>query len=1013
MSSSFPSPNIDPSLPPPLHQIGEYKFQRFVTELHGYEPNIATSSEYGRRGQADHGADVIATRTGANGLEVASCKCQEQTSAAKVVEASTQFLEHWDEHWRTKDIRRFIFATTGQNAASRDVQDQVLVERARFAALGVEYEFWGPNVLITKVRPHRTLATTYLGVPWASQICGPLPQPGITAPQNAALVSATLIEQVAELQERLSTQAQRTVERARNDLRAGRIDAVRALVENLRRDENWSQLNSTVQAMVLRLAAAIALREQNVDEADRLSTTADTIARPDEHRLAAQITLERNGSAAALFSLGEVSSAPGLQIKIALHVALGELDQARHNLARLVETDREGAETIRTQALVALASRLPEDALAHARRAEALEPEWTSVRQIGALARYACALSPVLSPEWYLAPNPFDISLVRDDVASQALLEEALGAWDRLVALEPRVDDHRLCRLAVLTSIKARRERARDEAADLLVRLDHHPAVVAWCLFRAIDVDLAESEQVLVRRYEEGADPFLVRVLSLLLAHKGKAAAGASAATIRGALDKQVGEARSIALDWLRRFDPAEVGTGDQIARDPTESALEQGRDHNDWTAAAARLAELLSTSPPDPSALPFAEAIAGADHFELLLPHIDALLTFGTSPGVRLAAHAAYRNNNPRRAITILDANAATFGEALPPDMHRLRADALARTGDMTAALREADALAGSGSAHDRLFRAELMTAAGNIRGAIPGVREALGAGLLHGDRAFRWSRLMQTEEPALARQLLERAVATALDDRYTVVAMRDAFDLGLDAEARHLMARLHARAERGASDVRLLSVDDIPGLIAEQRAHADEVERLHHNGNIPVHLLYEHDPYQLARVYLGPNRSTDGELNPWLLRHGGRQPFEAYAVPWLSWRLVMDVTALLVATRLGLLDIVEAHPNGVTIQADIPMLLLAMENGCRPHLDAGVAERILAAAFAPPVSMNSEASVLSRVSKPRAATCSLPRWRLFLPSAARWKRRRRRLFAETSMRPTVSTACPRKALR
>lgn len=146
MLSALPPPAVDNSVPPRMHEIGEYRFQRFVADLFGYEPNIATSSEYGMRGQADDGADVVVARTGGDGKEVASCKCYEATTPAEVRKASDEFLDHCEEHWLKQDIRRFVLATTAVNANSRGVQDQDSRERERFAALGIEYEFWGPRV---------------------------------------------------------------------------------------------------------------------------------------------------------------------------------------------------------------------------------------------------------------------------------------------------------------------------------------------------------------------------------------------------------------------------------------------------------------------------------------------------------------------------------------------------------------------------------------------------------------------------------------------------------------------------------------------------------------------------------------------------------------------------------------------------------------------------------------------------------------------------------------------------
>lgn len=947
MASEPPLPSADNTLPPRFHEMGEYRFQRFVTDLFGYEPDIATSTEYGVRGQADDGVDVIARRNGGDGQEAGSCKCYERTSASQIRDWSDEFLEHWEGHWKGEDIRRFVLATTALNAASRTVQDQVTRERERFAALGVTYEMWGPTTLVAKVRPHRAVATTYLSPYWAEQLCGPVAETGLATASSAGLVSAALIAQVAALQERFSAQALQAAEHAQEDLRAGRTGAVRTLIEEQRRPDNWNQLDARAQARLLRLAASLALHDDDLAEAERLAGEADALAPADEPRLAAHIALEQNGPTAALAVLGEVTSMDGLQLRVALRVMSGDLAGGGRDLDVLRETAPDDPETVRMEALVALASGDPQTALTHMRRVEALAPERNAVRQLGAMARYACALSPAIGPDWYLSPNAFDGAFVREDLPSQALLEEALALLDLLVASEPDTLHHRVWRLAVLASSRARRDRAREEAADLLARSDHDPTVVAWCLFRAIDIDLAEGERILLERYAAGTDQTTVRVVGLLLSRREDAAE--AVALLRAALDRQEGDSREEAAAWIARLsgspEPREVdGLGDAA-----QSAFNEARAGGDWSPVAERLAALLSTTPPDPGALAIAEGIAASGRMDLLGPHVDAILGFRTATAVRIAAHAAYGAGDPARALAILEEQSGAFGEALPPDMRRLRADALARTGDVSAALREADVVASSGSARDRLFRAELMSSTGNIRGAVPAVREALEEGILRGNKALQWSRMMRVEEPTLARSLLERAVATNLDDHLVAAAMHDALGLQLGAEADALMDRVHARAMSDATDVRIFTLDDLPGLIAEQQAAAAETEAMYLDGALPVHLYLAHDPARFALLHLGPNRGPDGGMRPWPLRHGARPAFVEYDTPWSAWQLHMDISALLVAARLELLDAIDSHPNGVAIPADVPLLLLSMETSCREQADATVAERILSAEFTP----------------------------------------------------------------
>lgn len=927
-----------------MHEIGEYRFQRFVTELMGYEPDIATSDEYGTRGQEDFGADVIARRNGADGQEVASCKCYERTSATQLRDWSDEFLEHWDDHWKLQGIRRFVLATTASNSGSRSVQDQVTAERDRFARIGVEYEMWGPPALVRKVRPYRAIARTYLGEFWETQICGPRTEQGLATSTSSVIVSTALIEQVSALQGRLSAQAMQAAERATEDLRAGRLDAVKALIDGQRSEETWSQLDGHTRTKVARLEASLAIRQGDLDGAERLSAEADAIEAQDEPRLRAHLAAERDGPLAGLEVLGEVTSIAGRQLRASLRIMTKDLDGAEQDIEFLRVNAPEDAETCRMEAFLALARRDPEGALAHVQRAERIAPAWNAVRQMGGMARYACALSPSLEADWYLAPNAFDGAFVREDARSRELLEEALALFDTLVAAEPDFIHHRFWRLAVLASLRSRRDRTREDAEDLLVRSDHDATVVAWCMFRSIDVDLNTSERALGDRYRDGADETSVRVFGMLLARSDDRERALE--VLRNSLDRQAADSQSEALAWIERLESLEGAGGEAVG---VHAAFRRAEADGNWKPVSERLATLMSRVPPDPEGLALSESLAALGHFALLKPHVDQLLEFATASAIRIAAFVAYKTSDPAKALRILEERSDAFGDGLPLEMRRLRADALASAGDVPAALREADAIAGSGSPRDRLFRAELLVQTGNVRGALPGVQTALEAGLLTGNRALSWSRMVRTEDPVLARRLLERAIETGIDDRLTGAALHDALSLQMAEHAASLIPRIIERANEGEAGFASLTVDDLPKFITEQQAHAEGVERLYLDGAIPVHLRFGREPFEFAMIHLGPNTTPDGGLRPWPIRHGARPAAVDYEFGWQSLRLHLDVTALLVAARLELLEVVESHPNGVAIAADLPMALMAMENACRERSDAIVAERVLSAGLTP----------------------------------------------------------------
>lgn len=939
-------PRVEQSLPPPLQELDWQKFERLTIDLFGLEPGIATSDGYGVSGQGDFGVDVLARRSNGDGAEAASCKRRTSIKAADLKQWSDDVLKHWGARWRALDLRRFVLATTADNTDDRTIQDQVTHEAARFDRLGVAYELWGPRQFAAKLRPHRAVAITYLGEDWARILCGPVIEPEPAASAQVDLIVAGAVAQLGALREALSAQAVARVDAALDALRSGDRAAVRALVTELRGKLTWPTLSTEAQARVLRLAASLALRDHDVPQARELAALAEALQPADEPRIAAHIAIEADGPAAALTVLGTPQSVPGRQLQVALLVMAGRVGEAEAVLHALLEQSGDDPETIRAAALVALAAGDRALALGRIEQAEALAPHWTAVLQLGAIIRYAAALSPAVPPDWILSPVAFDRSLVREDRAALQSLADAVRRFDALVAIEPDVNHHRVFRLAVLTSMRSERDRAEAEARDLLARTKADSSVVAMCLVRGVDVELDEAEATLAAAYTQGTDALRVRALGMLLRQRDAGEAGRALLAV--GLAAQSEESSEEVSRWLR-----ELGDQGAVAIDPADDALaarlDTARAAEDWPALGTIFGELAGATPPEPLALSVGEMLAAAGAWRALAPYIDQVLAFATAAAVRLAVHAAVRTDDFARALTIIDAHAEAFGEALPADIRRLRAEALAARGDLAQALREADSVAAaSNSPRDRMLRAELRATAGDLRGTIPALREALDAGLLTGDRAFQWSRLIRHEEPRLARDLLDRAVGGPLDDRLIVPAMHDAMTHAPDLDIGALMGRVQARAAADAPDIRTLTIDDLPGFIAQQQADADEVEAMFLDGALPAHLFFRYAPAAFARLYAGRRHRSDAPLRSWLIRHGARPPKADYSTPFDDWRLHLDISALLVADQLGLLDALSAHPHGLRISARVPLLLVAMENGLRGEASTLIADRIAAARVA-----------------------------------------------------------------
>jgi hypothetical protein len=217
MTSSRVIPSPNRSLPPPFHELDADTFGELSCALYEKESQIRTSDLYRIRGQKQYGIDVIAHRADGADIEVASCKCYKQIKKGEIRKWSDDFLDHWDDHWKSNHVIRFVLAVSVDVRAAQ-LDKEVIIERDRFKQLGVVYEIWGPRQLQERLRPHPELVSHYLGFEWIERICGQrnLPSFGFASPSTGPL-SAQVVAQISELQAALGEEVEHRLDSALDD----------------------------------------------------------------------------------------------------------------------------------------------------------------------------------------------------------------------------------------------------------------------------------------------------------------------------------------------------------------------------------------------------------------------------------------------------------------------------------------------------------------------------------------------------------------------------------------------------------------------------------------------------------------------------------------------------------------------------------------------------------------------------------------------------------------------------
>lgn len=920
-------PPFRPDEPVPFHKLDAAAFQRLTRDLLAKEPGVATADEYGINGQAQHGIDVLGYLAHGEGCVVAQCKCYEEIAPADIDAATKDFLSHWDR-WKGWKVRRFVLVVACP-LRRRELQDAVQAQRRAFKRRGIEYQAWSAEVLRDKLAPHRPIAERYVPREWVDHICGR--PPGADLAEAAAVVNVALTSQVTSYKRIISDQAWRDLERLRKEWAEGRRQRVRREVDSLREDAGrWGALSEEVRAEYLRFRAGLELMSPGaggVALAERLAAEARGLApSPEDAVLQGLLARARGDREEALELLRGTVTGQARLHEAALLLELGRPDEALGALeGDFAEEHR--AEAHRLRALAHLLLKRLERARMEARLALEAEPANLAARMVGGVVAFYSAVSPAAVPEQVPAwPPPVPWDLVRRDADSRARLAEAREQFEALLSRAEREEQERwglrAWRLAALAVDPERGGEAVERCRRELEDQPGQPALVLWALSRNWPVDLQPSLEAFRREPTPNGVIALVihalsqddvcRALALLDEHRGVfaeagheglwrfwkvralAVAGefdAAEALIRAEPPPEDPEALAAAV--LRARAEREGGWGELASclverfratgegvylYEACQAAARQG----DWAFAAARARELV-------------EAVA-------------------TPAALRLAVIACHNAGDFAQARGLLeDFQGLLAGLPPDPDLRKVRVECLRALGIVPKALGEAQALAEEEPTADNLIRlAGLQLGAADVRGLAATVRRLKNLPELAPRQALAAAEWVAPYDRGLAAALVKRACGGDLDDGAVPKAFLLAQELGLEQEARGLWPRFEQLAREGKHGVWVgEGVEQLLSLLEESRSHWEHVEGVYRRGEAPLHVIADRHGLPLARWYPDPLKALeagpDRTRQPLFAFHGSRARAQAGRAGRFQ-RLRTDLTALLLAERLGVLEAVES---------------------------------------------------------------------------------------------------------
>ncbi|WP_020486308.1 hypothetical protein [Rhizobium leguminosarum] len=936
----------------PLNEMLDENFEFICIDIAEREPEVAQADLKRSRGVEQFGADVEGFSTEHVPVLVISAKRYQKVTPTTLKKWGTDFLDAYDGHWKGKGVKRFVIAATvelnddGLNEAIRE-------EKQRFGSLGIAYEAWGLRQLTNKLRGLPRVVGNYMHPAWVPIVCDPGTQSETTLSSRDDRAIANVVtrhagtelaDAVGMIKERYGREIGLQLEGALASLSEGRAKPLEALVDRVREDlVTWDSLGGETKAKVLRSAAALALRDQDITRAKALRSEA-ALYHPAPDRSAAALLLVAEGDTdEALALLVEPRTAEENSIYAGVLIEEGKSHEAREFLLQRRGLEGDTSERDRLLAYASSVDRQDDAALIYIRKAEIAAPRRYAVQWAGALIRFNAALSPQLRFQGGSYPNPLGPAFVKEDDVSRELLAEAAQMFGRLteaVDVERQIEELEIWNLAALLCHGRRTVDAENAFARIMSRSVPHPGAIAWAVHFGLSVK---------------PDPLLKIYRNELSAGRGTS----SQVVVSAYLMLHAGN-RPRALNFLRKWRPAFDLPGDLELIDhwigqvgEMQEAKASGDDGSSFQAAltavykkrdATKLVSFIDDGNLEPDRLLAAfEALLAGRMWKDANARRSLLAPFKTASSVEMMAVAACEAGDWGDCIQILEQNVQLFANgSLPRRLKLLEADAKSLMGRPDLALKVIESLqAGEGDASGIAFRsAWLRLGLGDVAGAARQIKgriipEDIGvANILHIAGEFRH------EDPELARSILENISWSKLEKRLINPALALAAELGLAEAQRALLPKVQALPQNQAKRWTVETIDEMLAWLEDNRKKQegvfDKLRTSWLNLEIPLHLLFDGRPLEWAGYFHRPFHQEvwGGKAGafdaPLLLRSGhvrARHNGEALAATIAARGLIVDASALLLATKLGLLNEIEQLGARIMLAREVPEVLRSAE--------------------------------------------------------------------------------------
>jgi hypothetical protein len=753
---------------------------------------------------------------------------------------------------------------------------------------------------------------------------------------SVVLVDRALANQIDRLASHITLDTQERLEEIRQAWREGRKgEALKWLSEQKSNTDKWEALSPAVKAKILRFEASLELdRTQDIVRAKQLADQARELSSGDDDTgLRALIAYREKGPDRAIELLLGKDDVDSINLRAAFLLELGNPEECQRMLSEiLIDKGLEpGAETHRLLALAFILLKNANQAQVESQKANALAPSWESIRYTKAIVDYFSAVSPVAIQSGQIYwPVPIPEDLVRTDDESLSRLRNAALMFHELADSPDHSKEERLTfqiwHMACILNDPDNKEEAINICESILRKNPTDIRAIAWAASRRLDIDLEPSKKELKKLQKDGlADiPHILALVNIYQSNR----------KIKGAiylLDHTQKKFKEVGAEALWYFWYAQLlalhGNPEAALKKIEESKFDSELKPAK-TVALHAIAEKTGDYKPlidylehsyqetrDPDFLiNICQIMAHIKNWDYVADRGEELITsVQTGEALRIAAFASYNGGRLEKTLELLNRYQYLFpGNTLPAELSNLRVMCKQNLGIISEAIAEAERNALENPTVENLLTLiDICFYKGDLYRLILHARKLILEHDLPSQIYLRLARMVYLEDQAFAISLWKKSL-TELPDSLVGEAIGLGFRLGLDSQTRPLMIRMHRLGLRGEGGIQIANIEDIKGFIAKEQEDFVYLNEVYSKGTAPIHIVAEQLKRSLSSFYhsmLEVHEKSPDPLRQFSLlsRHGGRILMSGVPENVPKWRLNLDITSILLAEHLGILNDVE----------------------------------------------------------------------------------------------------------